>query len=140
MADPADHALQGVDHIAIATRDAARSLGFFRDRLGLVVVHDETLERPPVRLVMLEGGGTQIQLVQPMGPGRVAAFLDESGEGLHHVCFRVRRIEDSVAALGVAIDGEVFIGAHGRPSCFLDEPASGTVVELTELAARALPS
>jgi len=133
-----DNVLRGVDHIAIAIRDVDRSLEYFRDRLGLVVVHDETLQAPPVRLVFLDAGNVQIQLVQPLGPGRVAAFLDERGEGLHHVCFRVDRIETSIAALGLLPDGEIFMGARGQPSCFLDDGSSGTVVELTEMRPRAL--
>ena len=140
MAELPDYALRGLDHVAFAVRDIDRSLRYFRDRLGLAVVHDETLAAPPVRLVHLDAIGARIQLVQPLGPGRVSAFLDDRGEGIHHVCFRVARVEETLAGLGLAADGDVFIGAHGRPSCFLDDSPPGTVVELTEIDPRVLPT
>ena len=139
LAELTHDSLRGVDHVAIAVRDIDRSLEYFRDRLGLVVVHDETLGAPPVRLLFLDAGNVRIQLVQPLGPGRVATFLQERGEGLHHVCFRVGSIEETVDSLGLVRDGEIFTGAAGQPSCFLDDGESGAVIELTESAPRTLP-
>ncbi len=140
MTDPRDGGVHGVDHVAVAVRDIEAHVAYYRDRLRLPVVHDEVLESPPVRLLHLDAGNLQIQLVQPLGPGRVATFIEERGEGLHHVCFRVTRIEAALEGLGLESAGSVFMGARGRPACFLDQAPRGVDVELTELAPRALAS
>lgn len=142
LTDAHEHSLLGtlgVDHVAVAVEDVDASLTFFRDRLGLIVVHDETLQAPPVRLLYLDAGNLHIQLVQPLGPGRIATFLEERGEGFHHVCFRVDRIETALASLGFGAV-EVFMGGRGQPSCFLDADGSGIAVELTEAMPRSLPT
>ncbi len=140
MIDLRDGRLHGVDHVAVAVRDIDRHLAFFRDRLGLPIVHDEILSAPPVRLLHLDADNLHIQLVQPLGPSRVATFIEQRGEGLHHVCFRVSRIEETLAGLGLVADGDVFQGGRGQPSCFLDARHLGLEIELTELAPRPLAS
>lgn len=132
MNDPRDGDVRGVDHVAIAVRDIGTHLGFFRDQLRLPVVHDEVLVSPPVRLLHLHASDIEIQLVQPLGPGRIATFIDEHGEGFHHICFRVPRIDAAVMELGLAVAGDVFVGGRGHPACFLDEHPQGVEIELME--------
>src|SRR5581483_8240103 len=76
------------------------ALRFFEQRLGLRVHSSEEIEEPHVRLTYLDAGNAFIQLVEPLEPGSaVAAWLEEHGEGLHHVCFGVDDVAAAVAAL-----------------------------------------
>jgi methylmalonyl-CoA epimerase len=121
-----------VDHVAIAVWDADASLARYTDGLGLTLVGDERAEDPGVRLVYLDAGNTFVQLVQPIRPGPVRQFLTERGEGLHHVCFAVDRLERVLAALPGQHDVPIFRGGRGRRACFLTGTANGALVELTE--------
>jgi methylmalonyl-CoA epimerase len=124
--------LDRIDHVAVAVHDIRASLPYYTDILGLPVVADERAEDPGVRLVYLDAGNTYLQLVQPIRPGPVSGFLAERGEGLHHMCFAVQRLEHSLAALPGERDAAIFRGGRGRRACFLTGTANGALVELTE--------
>lgn len=121
-----------VDHVAIAVHDADAALPFYVSRLGLRVVGDEAADDPGVRLTYLDGGNVLIQLVQPLRPGPVADFLRTRGEGLHHLCFNVERIEPVLGALPGEEGARIFAGGRGRRACFLLHEPNGVRVELTE--------
>lgn len=123
--------LSGVDHVAVLVADIDEALPQFVDGLGLVQVSDETLFHPAVRLVHLDAGNVDVQLVQPLGAGKMADLLHHSGPGLHHVCFGVARLTDTLAALGESLDG-VFSGGRGRPACFLSGESRLLDIELME--------
>ena len=122
-----------IDHVAIAVADIDLALPYFMGTLGLPLVHDERLVIPPVRLAYLDTGNTYIQLVQPLGPGTVASFLDERGEGLHHICFAVDSIEAFLETTTVQPEAAIFGGGRGRRACFLRDQPSGVVLEVTEV-------
>lgn len=131
-----------LDHVAIAVRDADQAARWYLDELGMEIVSDEIIESASVRLVGLApnmrhraGAGpfemTMIQLAQPVGAGRVDAFVRDNGEGLHHICFTVDDTPAATAALG-GDTRAVFVGGGGRPTCFLQETRNGVLVELAE--------
>jgi methylmalonyl-CoA epimerase len=67
----------------------------------------------------------------------VAKFLDNKGEGLHHVGFRVadcaKALEEAVAAGARAIDAEPRPGSRGTTVAFLHpKTAFGTLIELVQ--------
>ena len=133
MGDSAEPVLDRMDHVAIAVRDVDASLGYYTGTLGLVVVGDERVEEPGVRLIYLDAGGVFLQLVSPFRPGPVADFLERRGEGLHHVCFAVPDIARALERIAGEGDARVFLGGRGRRACFLTGTANGALVELTEL-------
>lgn len=133
-----------VDHVAIAVTDADQAAASFVTLLGLRVVGDEQVEPAGVRLVYLAvaepqvddtaAASTTIQLVQPLRPGKVADFLADLGEGLHHVCFQTTDIAASLRQAGVPDPaGAIFAGGRGRPCAFLIEQPHGALIELTEI-------
>ncbi len=130
--DDAGRLLGHIDHVAIAVRDTDASLPYYTDTLGLVTLGDEDADDPGVRLTYLASGTTSLQLVQPLRPGPVSQFLDERGEGLHHVCFAVANIEDTLGRLPGESGSRVFLGGRGRRACFLTGTANGALIELTE--------
>ncbi len=122
----------GVDHIAIVVHDIDEALPYFRDRLLLPVVGEEDLPEAGVRVVYLDLGNTLLQLVEPTVAGPLRTFLEERGEGLHHVCFAVPEIAAVVDRFELERDARVVMGGFGRPACFLRQRPSGLIVELTE--------
>ena len=93
---------------------------FYSGRLGLEVSSAEELASPHVRLTYLDAGNAYIQLVEPLdGDSQLAAWLDEHGEGLHHVCFGVDDVREAVATLSDPGAPLVLGSGRGRPSAFV---------------------
>ncbi|MEO8263144.1 MAG: nuclear transport factor 2 family protein [Pseudolysinimonas sp.] len=126
----------GVDHVAVLVADVEDSLPKFRALLGRDPVSDEVLIDPPVRLVHFDCDNVDLQLVQPTGEGGLSRDLARSGEGLHHVCFRVSDIDAARTSIDAA--GDIFTGGNGRRACFLGHRPGGLYVELIERAPRAI--
>lgn len=120
-----------VDHVAVIVRSADAALGFYQDRLGLPLLSDERVGAVGARLVALDGGAVRLQLVEPIAPGPLQAHLDERGEGLHHLCFVVPRLEEALVRLGVD-DPPPIVAATGRRTVFLPAGPNGVRTELVE--------
>lgn len=123
---------EGIDHVAIAVSDTDTALRYYTEVLRLRVVHDEIADDPGVRLTYLDGGGTYLQLVQPVRNGPVSDFIAERGEGLHHICFLAASIADAVQQMPGESDARVFLGGRGRRACFLLHSPENVRIELTE--------
>jgi len=124
-----------LDHVAVAVRDTEQALQTFRDRFGLEVVHSEELETPRVRLTYLDCGNAYLQVVEPLGPDvELARWIDQNGEGLHHVCFGVDDAIAGAEALAPADAPSPVRGTgRGRVSAFVPgDPAHGVRIECTE--------
>ena len=125
--------LRRLDHVAVLVRDTDEALRFYSGRLGLAVASSEEISSPHVRLTYLDAGNAYIQLVQPLADSPLAVWLDEHGEGLHHICFGV---DDVAAAVGALNDpgAEVSLGeGRGRVSSFISAGGShGVRIECTE--------
>jgi methylmalonyl-CoA/ethylmalonyl-CoA epimerase len=125
--------LRGVDHVAVLVPEIDAALTELCGLFGFALVADEVLVDPAVRLVHLDAGNVDIQLVQPLGPGRLADDLSHRGAGLHHLCFGVPAISDALAGLQEP-DGAIFVGGQGRRACFLSRRPSQVYIELIEFA------
>lgn len=124
--------MRGIDHTAVAVRDADVAMRYYIDELGLVMLGDEIADDPGVRLVYLGAGADVIQLVQPVREGPVATWIEERGEGLHHVCFEVEDIPRALEGIPGQSGCTVFRGGRDRLACFLAGTPSGVNIELTE--------
>lgn len=126
--------LRRLDHVAVLVRDTDEALLFYSGRLGLAVASSEEIPSPHVRLTYLDAGNAYIQLVQPLdGDSPLTVWLDEHGEGLHHICFGV---DDVAGAVGQLSDpgAEISLGqGRGRVSSFISVGGShGVRIECTE--------
>ena len=123
-----------LDHVAIDVRSTEEALRFYEGDLGLHVHSSEVIEAPRVRLTYLDAGNAFLQLVEPLDEtSSIAAWLEEHGEGIHHVCFGVDDVERAVAAMSDP-DAEVVLGnGRGRVSSFVSARGShGVRIECTE--------
>ena len=123
-----------LDHVAVVVRDTDAALPFYTSRLGLRVAASEEIPSPHVRLTYIDVGNAYLQLVEPLDAGSpLAAWLEEHGEGLHHVCFGVDDVPSAVAALSDP-GAEVALGSgRGRVSSFVSAADSrGVRIECTE--------
>lgn len=125
-----------LDHVAILVADTEEALVRFRDRLGLEVVHQETLADPPVRLTYLDAGNAFLQLLEPLRADSPAGEeLRRTGEGLHHLCFATPEPVGAAAALGGVARSAISPGTgRDRVSAFVPGLWHGTRIECTALA------
>lgn len=128
--------LGAIDHTGIAVADLEQSLAFYRNILGLPLVHRETLPEQGVEAALLDVGDSHVELIAPLGPETgVARFLEQRGPGLHHVAYRVDDIEATLASLSAAgvrlIDEQPRTGIRGSRVAFVHPAATGGV--LTEI-------
>jgi methylmalonyl-CoA/ethylmalonyl-CoA epimerase len=125
-----------IAHIGIAVRAIDELLPFYRDLLGL---DDHPLEDSDgARIAGLAAGDSLVELLEPnTADSPISRFIDRRGPGIHHICFAVPDLDDTLArcrANGIKlIDDTPRIGAEGKRIAFL-HPAStgGVLIELTE--------
>jgi methylmalonyl-CoA/ethylmalonyl-CoA epimerase len=125
--------LRRLDHVAVAVHDTEQALHYFIGTLGLEVACVDELDSPPVTLTYLDAGNIYIQLVSPRAPCEIARWLDEHGEGLHHICFAVDDVVETVRALSDG-DGRLELGSgRGRLAAFIRNGRPfGLPIECTE--------
>jgi methylmalonyl-CoA/ethylmalonyl-CoA epimerase len=127
-----------IEHIGIATRALDEALGFWRDALGLEVVHTEIVEEQKVRVAMLPVGEPRIELLEPTAEDSpVAKFLEKRGAGIHHIAVRVDDIRAALARLkeqgARLIDETPRAGADNCLVAFVHpSSAGGVLLELVE--------
>jgi methylmalonyl-CoA/ethylmalonyl-CoA epimerase len=89
-----------IDHVGVAVSDLDEAIAYYRDVLGMPLVHEESNPDQGVREAMMGVGdsGACVQLLAPMSDASpIAKFLDRNGPGLQQVAYRVDDI-DAVSA------------------------------------------
>jgi methylmalonyl-CoA/ethylmalonyl-CoA epimerase len=125
--------IRRLDHVAVLVRSTDEALRFYSDRLGLAVHSTEQLQAPNVRLTYLDAGNAYIQLVEPLdSTSPLGSWLEENGEGLHHICFGVDDVQSAVAELSDPGSDVVLGSGRGRLSSFVTADGRGVRIECTE--------
>ncbi len=131
--------IKRINHIAIVVDDIDSALVFWRDALGLELSHVEDVPDQQSVVAFLPSGESEIELVKPTTSGSgVARYLDRRGPGMHHICFEVDDIEQTLARLkshGVQlINEEPTLGTGGKRIAFVHPKSThGVLIELYEL-------
>lgn len=125
--------LRRLDHVAIVVRSTEQALRFYAGRLGLPVASSEEISSPRARLTYLDTGNAYLQLVEPLdGDSQLSEWLDQHGEGLHHICFGVDDVAAAAAELSDPGSPVTLATGRGRPSCFVTAADSfGVRIECT---------
>jgi methylmalonyl-CoA/ethylmalonyl-CoA epimerase len=130
--------LTEIDHVAIAVSDLEAAIAYYRDTFGAEVAHREVVDSDGVEEALLGVADSYIQLLTPTrDDSPVARYLQNRGEGLHHVGYRV---DDCAAALeavkaqgGRVIDEAPRPGSRGTTVAFVHpKGAFGTLIELVQ--------
>lgn len=130
--------LKKIYHLGVAVRSLEGAIPFYRDTLGLGLTSIEEVPAFGVKVAFLEIGASKIELLEPIGDGMIARFLEAHGPGIHHVAYEVDDLEATIRkceADGVKmIDRAPRRGAHGALVAFIEPGSSHSVVtELCQL-------
>ena len=128
-----------INHVAIVVEDIEKSLGFWRDALGLELHELRDVPAEMSKVAFLPLAGSEIELVQPTSDDSgIAKYLAKRGPGMHHVCLEVDDIDgmmQTLKAKGIAlINEEARVAADGKKYAFIHPKSTGGVlVELYQL-------
>ncbi|EFW91835.1 lactoylglutathione lyase (methylglyoxalase) [Haladaptatus paucihalophilus DX253] len=119
-----------IDHIGIATDDAAGLAETYEALFDAPVAHEEEFDG--LRVVFLDFGGSYFELLEPLEDGTISRYLDKNGAGIHHVALETDDIEGALETArehGVeCIDEEPRPGAWGHDVAFLHPKSTGGVL------------
>jgi methylmalonyl-CoA epimerase len=132
--------LEKIDHIGIAVRDLDKAIARYTALCGHGPDHLEEVASQKVKVAMFVVGESRVELLMATGPdSAIAKFIDKRGEGMHHICFKVPNLQETLTRMSAAgmeiISGASSEGAGGSRVAFL-HPKSlmGVMVELVERA------
>jgi methylmalonyl-CoA/ethylmalonyl-CoA epimerase len=126
-----------IDHIAIAVNSVDEALKDYQSVLNIDRLEFEVVPNEKVKVAMLELQDTRIELMEPTSSDSpIRKFLNERGEGIHHIAITADDIEKDVAkasAKGMKMLGGLRSGSYGRRITFI-HPKSlhGVLTELCE--------
>ncbi len=127
-----------IEHIGIAVKNLDEAVKYYQDVMGLTCYNIEEVADQKVRTAFFKVGETKVELLESTAPdGPVAKFIDKKGEGVHHIAFAVKGIEQSLEHAekhGVKlIDQKPRKGAEGLDIAFLHPKSTfGVLTELCE--------
>lgn len=125
-------------HIGIAVKALAEQLSRWQKCFDLNLKGIEEIKDQNLKVAMMELGDINIELLEPLDPASpIHKFIENRGEGLHHICITVDNIESALAQLrsnGVRlIDEKPRIGAAGKKIAFVHpKDLGGVLIELSE--------
>ena len=130
--------LTNVEHIGIAVRDIAASNDLFAKLLNVSPYKTEAVASEGVNTSFFRVNETKIELLEATtSDSPIAKFLDQKGEGIHHLAFEV---DDIVAEMErLTADGFTLLsetpkrGADNKWVCFLHpKGTNGVLIELCQ--------
>jgi methylmalonyl-CoA/ethylmalonyl-CoA epimerase len=127
-----------LDHVAVAVRDIEHALVLYRDMLGGRICQAAAgdLEHFPFAIVQIDfPNGVRVELICPIGgkPDWLVQFLEQRGEGMHHITFisdNLERDTERVREAGFRVVGENYDDPRWSESFISPRSASGVLVQL----------
>ena len=132
--------LNRLNHIAIVVPDLNKAVENYKKAFNVNISKKIELPKHGVSTVFIEMSNINIELLEPLGQNSpIKNFLIKNPiGGMHHLCYEVENINDSVKSLlkkSYTILGEGIPrdGAHGKPVIFMHpKEFNGTLIELEE--------
>ena len=132
--------IKKIDHIGIAVKNLEDALDMYKRVYGLEAIKIETHEAIKVKIAFIPMGEVLIELLEATEPGagRIGQFLEEKGEGFHHIALRVESINramEKLKQINIPLrDKEPRDGGDGSKIAFIEPEFTQNV--LTELVER----
>ena len=130
--------LTHIEHIGIAVKNLDESIKYYEEVLGLKCYSIEEVADQKVKTAFFKVGQTKLELLESTDPeGPIGKFIEKKGEGIHHLAFHVKNIEnalDEANSKGIRlIDEKPRKGAEGLNIAFLHpKSTNGVLTEFCE--------
>ena len=92
--------LEKLDHIGIAVKDLDQAMKLYQEAFGIEpsIVYESAYTKAKIAFFPI--GEVRVELIQPINPDSVVGrFLEKKGEGIHHISYRVKDVDGSLAEL-----------------------------------------
>jgi methylmalonyl-CoA/ethylmalonyl-CoA epimerase len=92
--------LKKLDHIGIAVKDLDQAMKLYQEAFGIEpsIVYESSYAKAKIAFFPI--GEVRVELIQPVNPDSVVGkFLEKKGEGIHHISYRVKDVDRSLAEL-----------------------------------------
>lgn len=130
--------MEKIEHIGIAVHSLEKSIPLFEKLLGSECYKTEEILSEMVNTAFFKTGESKVELLEGTEEnGVIKKFIAKKGEGIHHIAFGVKNIEDEIKRLKSS--GFEFIndvpkrGADNKLVCFLHPKSSnGILIELCQ--------
>src|SRR3990170_3981747 len=121
-----------IDHISIAVRDIQAFGKIFSELFGIKFSPEKEVAEQKVKVAFGNFDGAKLELISPASADSpISKFLENRGNGLHHICFEVDNLEKCLEELkqkGVDALGRISTGSYGKIIVFLDLKKTGGVL------------
>lgn len=130
--------IKKIHHVAIAVKNLDETLQLYDNMFGVKPSKIETVPEQGVKAALLPmGDGGEIELLEPIDPqSGVAKFLENRGEGIHHICLEVDNINEELDALAnkgcQLIDKKSRPGLAGQIGFLHPKSTKGVLIELAQ--------
>lgn len=130
--------LGDLDHVAIAVSNLRAAKSLYCGVLGFEHLGYETVAEQGVHVLAVGRGTLRVELLEPIDHNSpVHRFIQKRGEGLHHLCFRVKDLRAALAELKSQgfqlVNEEPRVGAGGHLIAFVHPKSThGVLMELVQ--------
>jgi methylmalonyl-CoA epimerase len=127
--------VEKISHVGIAVHNVNQAVKLLEDCFGAELMSKTEIDIQKQISALISIGDSMLELMEPTGEGTVAKFLNEKGEGLHHISLKVDNVSElanELEAKGIRIVGKI---PPDKPVFAFIHPKSmhGVLVELTEM-------
>ncbi|MBT5078127.1 MAG: methylmalonyl-CoA epimerase [Candidatus Marinimicrobia bacterium] len=128
----------GIEHVALAVKDVDAPSNLFGSLLGIEHTSSEEITDQKVNTHIFDTTYGKIELLNPISDDSpISKFLENRGEGIHHIAFKVDKLQPALDYLkdnGIQlIDETPKIGAEGLLVAFLHPKSTyGVLIELCQ--------
>ena len=126
-----------IDHVGLAVKDIEAALNMFQDVFGAPPAEIIDMQDQGARATLIQVGQTRLELLEPLTPDSpVGRFIEQRGEGLHHLAFNVSDIAGKLKILAARdfrlVDKEPRAGLSGTIAFVHPRSVFGVLTELVE--------
>ena len=130
--------MRKIEHLGIAVKDLEAATKTYEALFGKPAYQSEEVESEGVKTVFFKTGDNKIELLgATRDDSPIAKYIAKRGEGIHHVAFDVKDIEEEIKRLQAEgfqlINDRPKKGADNKRIVFLHPKSThGVLVELCE--------
>lgn len=126
-----------IDHVGLAVKDIQAALNLFQDVFGAPAAEITDLQDQGARATLIRVGQTRLELLEPLtADSPVGRFIEQRGEGLHHLALNVSDIAGKLKILEARdfrlVDKEPREGLSGTIAFVHPRSVFGVLTELVE--------
>ncbi|MFH1626476.1 MAG: methylmalonyl-CoA epimerase [Pseudomonadota bacterium] len=129
--------IKKINHVGVAVKDLDKAVTVFENTFGAKVLFRKVFDDQKLESAMVSMGENRFELSQTTDPdGVIGKFIENRGEGIHHVSLQVEDIEKAIAHFekqGLKVVGKGTRGSGGNKISFLHpKDIFGVLIEIIE--------